>query len=81
MAYIGGRLSYGEREARYLRRLRKLPLQEARWPLQCRCGTYGYVTYRGRAYCPRCGRRWSEKGMALLRALKEGGTDEGGLGD
>jgi hypothetical protein len=56
--YIGGNLSYGERLERYLRRLRTLPVMDARWPWQCRCGTLGYVRYRGRYYCPRCGRRW-----------------------
>jgi hypothetical protein len=57
MSYIGGGLSYAERERRYLKRLRLLPIQEARWPFQCFCGQLGWVVYRGKRYCPRCGHR------------------------
>lgn len=69
-AYIGGNtLSYGERLERYLRRLRELPVHEARWPFQCRCGTLGWVCYAGKKYCPRCGHRWTAAGINQLAAL------------
>ena len=67
--YIGGdHLSQSERERLYLRRLRSLPIQHDRWPVQCFCGTCGYVVYRGRYYCPRCGHKWNKERMNSLIA-------------
>lgn len=69
-AYIGGdRISYAERQRKYLRLLRALPIISAEWPFQCRCGTLGFVSYHGRKYCHRCGRRWSEEGLRHLAEI------------
>lgn len=67
--YIGGDLSQSEREARYLRMFWTLPVDHAHWPYQCRCGTYGMVTYRGRNYCPRCGHRYTQRGLDTIRGF------------
>lgn len=53
----GNRLTQNEREP-YMRKLRALPIVHAHWPHQCRCGGYGWVIYRRRKYCQRCGARF-----------------------
>ncbi len=57
--YIGGDLSWEERYKRYIKPiLSELRVMDSGNPRdQCRCGTTGRVKYRGRWYCPRCGRR------------------------
>lgn len=63
--YIGGDLSYQERYERYIKPiLSELPRTDSYNPAdQCRCGTTARVRYRGRWYCPRCGRRSTPKAV------------------
>jgi hypothetical protein len=65
---IGGDNLSQDQRAPYLKKLRELPIVHAHWPFQCRCGTYGWVVYRGRNYCPRCGRRYADDPIAASAA-------------
>lgn len=67
--HIGGNLSYADREKRYLKMLRELPVTDSNEPRdQCRCGQTARVKYRGRWYCPRCGRRGTPDAVKKLGA-------------
>lgn len=66
--YIGGDLSYAQREP-FLIRLRALPAIDVGASGQCRCRNTTYVCYRGRVYCPRCGRRPDSDSGLVRRVL------------
>lgn len=55
--YLGGNISLGEKMDLVQARLWPLPAVDLGWRFQCWCGETRYVRYRGRIYCPRCGRR------------------------
>ena len=74
---LGGNVSMWQRYALRDRYLAHLPPTEVGWRNQCRCGSLIRVLWRGRHYCPRCG-RWTRELKPKPPPARKAGKPQGG---